>query len=230
MLVQLRIIPKTETCTPRAVTLFKFVSMFVIFIFSPLLCLQVKQMSHFLFAESDSFKPGSAPTIPAKEPSKKQPEKPTSVIGQEPGWLKSIYSDKYPLPEKSFNYDRVDPLNLELQRVTKKEPVFDELESIVRIKHAEAKMFQQRADDARREAEGLRRIAVTKNEKIEEEYASRIKKLHLAEAEEIRRRKLEEFTGLERAHQEYFNMRTRMETDIKDLLLKMETTKRNLAS
>ncbi|KAM7472520.1 hypothetical protein LguiA_010703 [Lonicera macranthoides] len=197
--------------------------------------------SHIMgfLTESDSFKSGNTPIVSAKELPKKHTEKPINIIGgssQEPVWLKSVYSEKSPLPEKlvgihpGFDYDRIDLSNSDPQRSAKKEPVFDELESIVRIKHAEAKMFQARADDARREAEGLRRIALTKNEKIEEEYAGRIKKLHLAEAEEIRRRKLEELTNLERAHQEYFNMRTRMEADIKDLLLKMEVTKRNLAS
>lgn len=120
-------------------------------------------------------------------------------------------------------------LELELQRSDKKEPLFDELESIVRIKQAEAKMFQSRADDARREAEGLKRIAMAKNEKIEEEYMARIAKLRLPEAEESRRQKSEELHALERAHLEYFNMKIRMEADIKDLLLKMEATQRNLA-
>lgn len=120
-------------------------------------------------------------------------------------------------------------MDTELQRNAQKNPVFDELESIVRIKQAEAKMFQSRADDARREAEGLRRIAVAKNEKIEEEYTSRIAKLRLVETEEMRKQKLEELHSLERAHREYYNMKMRMEEDIKDLLLKMEATKRNLA-
>ncbi|XP_068653041.1 protein OBERON 4-like [Aristolochia californica] len=117
----------------------------------------------------------------------------------------------------------------ELQVNVEKRPILDELESIVRIKQAEAKMFQARADDARREAEGLKRIATAKNEKIEEEYASRITKLRLGETEERRRQKFEELQVLERAHLEYFNMKVRMEADIKDLLLKMEATKRNLS-
>lgn len=131
----------------------------------------------------------------------------------------------------SFDFERNDKrsVDTELQRNSQKEPVFDELESIVRIKQAEAKMFQTRADDARREAEGLKRIAVAKNEKIEEEYTSRIAKLRLVESEEMRKQKLEELQSLERAHREYYNMKMRMEEDIKDLLLKMEATKRNLA-
>ena len=99
----------------------------------------------------------------------------------------------------SYSYDRNDKstVDLELQTSTQKEPLFDELESIVRIKLAEAKMFQSRADDARREAEGLQRIAMAKNEKIEEEYTSRISKLRLVEAEQLRKQKFEELQALE---------------------------------
>ncbi|KAG8646275.1 hypothetical protein MANES_10G140200v8 [Manihot esculenta] len=156
---------------------------------------------------------------------------------QDPSWLKPVYSEKAPKLERSasflpsFHTELNDkrPVESELERSAQKEPIFDELESIVRIKQAEAKMFQARADDARREAEGLKRIALAKNEKIEDEYRSRITKLRLVEAEEMRKQKYEEFKALERAHQEYFGMKMRMEADIKDLLLKMEATKRNLA-
>ncbi|KAF5736452.1 hypothetical protein HS088_TW14G00594 [Tripterygium wilfordii] len=154
---------------------------------------------------------------------------------QDSGWLKSVHMEKAPQLERSdslipsHRHERIErrPRESELMRSIQKEPVFDELESIVRIKQAEAKMFQARADDARREADGLKRIAIAKNEKIEEEYASRIAKLHVAEAEEMRKQKFEEFQALERAHREYFNMKMRMEADIKDLLMKMEATKRN---
>ncbi|KAM1443375.1 hypothetical protein ACFX2I_039661 [Malus domestica] len=130
----------------------------------------------------------------------------------------------------SFNYDQHEKriMDTELNTSAQKEPLFDELESIVRIKQAEAKMFQTRADDARREAEGLKRIAMAKNEKIEEEFRSRIAKLRLVEAEEMHSKKLEEVQALDRVHREYSNMKMRMQADIKDLLLKMEATKRNL--
>ena len=160
----------------------------------------------------------------------------TAGTSQEAAWRNSSFSEKSQLERASnllpsFDYERNDKrsMDTELQRNSQKDPVFDELESIVRIKQAEAKMFQSRADDARREAEGLKRIAVAKNEKIEEEYTSRIAKLRLVETEEMRKQKLEELQGLERAHREYYNMKMRMEEDIKDLLLKMEATKRNLA-
>ncbi|KNA11904.1 hypothetical protein SOVF_130760 [Spinacia oleracea] len=101
---------------------------------------------------------------------------------------------------------------------------------IVKLKMAEAQLFQKRADDARKEAEALQRIAVAKNEKVEEEYAGRMAKLRMPEVEERRRLKHEELQMLERSHREYFNMKTRMETDIKDLLIKMEATRRNLST
>lgn len=90
-------------------------------------------------------------------------------------------------------------------------------------------MFQSRADDARRDAEGLKRIAIAKSEKIEEEYTARIAKLCLAEADEMRKQKHDELQALEKAYWEYFNVKIRMEADIKDLLLKMEATKGNLS-
>ncbi|CAN1342382.1 Protein OBERON 4 [Linum perenne] len=157
-----------------------------------------------------------------------------SVAGpsQDGNWRKSVSIEKGPKLERTASLLPTFPPDLNDKRPIEsslKEPVFDELEGIVRIKQAEAQMFQTRADDARRDAEGLKRIAMAKNEKIEEEYASRIAKLRLAETEELRKQKLQEFQALERAHREYFGMKMRMEADIKDLLLKMEATKRNLA-
>ncbi|CAL0334292.1 unnamed protein product [Lupinus luteus] len=155
---------------------------------------------------------------------------------QEAAWLKSIYQEKPPLLERSASilpsFDRSDKRSL-VQELhissVEKDFGFDELESVIKIKLAEAKMFQARADDARREAEGLKRISLAKNEKHEEEYANRIAKLRLAETEEMRKQKFEELQALERAHLEYFNMKMRMDADIKDLLSKMEATKRSLA-
>lgn len=155
---------------------------------------------------------------------------------QDAAWMKSVYSEKTPLLERPPanilpSYDRNDKRSSaqELQMNVQKDFCFDELESIVKIKQAEAKMFQTRADDARREAEALKRIALSKNVKIEEECASRLSKLRLPEAEAMRKQKFEELQALERAHLEYFNMKRRMEVDIKDLILKMEATKRSLA-
>ncbi|XP_068648499.1 protein OBERON 4-like [Aristolochia californica] len=180
------------------------------------------------------------PSFPIKEPPpQKNPGEGSNVMAgptQEPAWLRPASTEKAPtaggVPMLDWEKTgaRRSVVVPELLVNVEKKPIVDELESIVRIKQAEAKMFQARADDARREAEGLKRIAIAKNEKIEEEYASRITKLRLVETEERRRQKLEEFQVLERAHLEYFNMKVRMEADIKDLLLKMEATKRNLST
>ncbi|KAE8734496.1 putative RNA/RNP complex-1-interacting phosphatase [Hibiscus syriacus] len=152
---------------------------------------------------------------------------------------KSVYSDKARLLESSSSLlpslhvdlnDRPDKCSLEseLQRSVQKELFLPELESLIRIKQEEAKMYQTRSDDARREAEGLKRIAVAKDEKIEEEYRSRVAKLRLAEAEETHKQEVEEFQALEGAYREYYSMKGRMEADIKDISLKMEATRRNL--
>ncbi|KAJ8643720.1 hypothetical protein MRB53_005468 [Persea americana] len=71
---------------------------------------------------------------------------------------------------------------LQMDRQRKKQQI-DELESIVRLKQAEADMFQLKASEAKREAERLQRIALAKSEKAEEDYASRYLKLRLNEAE-----------------------------------------------
>ncbi|GFP92090.1 protein oberon 4 [Phtheirospermum japonicum] len=192
------------------------------------------------FNETNLDRPVNVDTSiePRKELPTKNQERINGIGGSSlgAGWLKPVYPDKPPHLENpvkllpDFDGNRNENKFSDFQKsVPKEQHVFDELESIVRIKQAEAKMFQSRAEDARKESEALRRIAVTKSERIEEEYMSRIAKLRLAEAEDMRKQKVEELQALERAYQEYFNMKMRMETDIKDLLLKMEATRRNLA-
>ncbi|KAK8693353.1 hypothetical protein V6N13_070938 [Hibiscus sabdariffa] len=187
--------------------------------------------------DSHSFKPGNATSLSGKEQGKGM----NWIAGpsQDATRRKSVYSDKAPQLESSssllpsFHVDLTDQpdkcsLEPELQRSAQKQLFLPELESFIRIKQEEAKMYQTRADDARREAEGLKRIAIAKGEKIEEEYRSRVAKLRLAEAEATHKQKFEEFQSLERVYREYYSMKTRMEADIKDLLLKMEATGRNL--
>ncbi|KAF7808512.1 protein OBERON 3 [Senna tora] len=101
----------------------------------------------------------------------------------------------------------------------------ESLESIVRIKEAEAKMFQTKADEARREAEGFQRMIRTKTAQMEEEYAERLGKLSLQETEETRRKKLEELKVLENSHCDYYKMKMRMQAEIAGLLERMEATK-----
>lgn len=106
---------------------------------------------------------------------------------------------------------------------------FQSLETLVRFKEAEAKLFQRLADDARKEVEGYRRIAKAKAEKLEEEYAAKLAKLCLQEAEERRRKKLEELKFLENSHCDYQNMKVRMQAEIASLLQRMEATKKQWA-
>lgn len=105
---------------------------------------------------------------------------------------------------------------------------FDSLESIVRIKEAEARMFQGKADDARREAEEFKRMIRANMEKLEDEYAQKLANLCLQETEEKRRKKLEELKVLEDSHCDYYKMKLRMQAEIAGLLERMEATKQQL--
>lgn len=88
---------------------------------------------------------------------------------------------------------------LKLERHRKKQQI-DELESIVRLKQAEADMFQLKADEARREAEMLQSISLAKSEKSEEDYASRYLKQRLSEAEAERQYIFEKIKLQEGSH------------------------------
>lgn len=105
---------------------------------------------------------------------------------------------------------------------------FDSLESIVRVKEAEARMFQNRADEARRDASGFKRMIRIKGEKLEEEYSEKLAKLCLQETEERRRKRLEELKILENSHCDYYKMKMRMQAEIAGLLKRMEATKQQL--
>lgn len=102
---------------------------------------------------------------------------------------------------------------------------FDSLESVVRIKETEARMFQSQADEARREAEGYKRMIRLKNEKLEAEYGEKLEKLCLQDIEESRRKKLGELKNLENSHCDYYKMKLRMQAKIAGLLERMESTK-----
>ncbi|XP_038686877.1 protein OBERON 3 isoform X2 [Tripterygium wilfordii] len=109
-----------------------------------------------------------------------------------------------------------------------KKDTFESLESIIRIKEAEARMFQSKADEARREAEGYRRMMQAKSEKMEEDYSQKLAKLCLHETEDKRKKKLEELRTLESSHCDYYNMKLRMQAEIAGLLERMEATKHQL--
>ncbi|XP_004504583.1 protein OBERON 3 [Cicer arietinum] len=101
----------------------------------------------------------------------------------------------------------------------------ESLESIVRIKEAEARMFQTKADEARREAEGFQKMIRTKTAQMEEEYATKLSKLCLHETEETQRRKLDELKVVEHSYFDYYKMKKRMQDEIDGLLQRMEATK-----
>lgn len=102
---------------------------------------------------------------------------------------------------------------------------FDSLESMVRIKEAEAILFQSKADEARREVESYMRMIRAKSEKLEEEYAEKLSRLCLQETEERRRNKMEELKVLEHSQCDYYKMKLRMQAEIASLLERMEATK-----
>ncbi|MQM17568.1 hypothetical protein Taro_050541 [Colocasia esculenta] len=187
----------------------------------------------FLVGSESNFSNGP-PSFPQNDPCEKNTEATNGLVGSSKDLcLPDASVEKSPRLENgtsvlpSLGVDHRRSGDVELPRSLEKQQVVDELDSVVKFKQAEAKMYQARADDARKEADGLKRIAVAKREKIEEEYAKRIAKLRLVEAEEKRKQKFEELQALERAHHEYFGMKMRMEADIKNLLYKMEATKRN---
>ncbi|KAL0817546.1 hypothetical protein Bca101_073990 [Brassica carinata] len=74
----------------------------------------------------------------------------------------------------------VSELKLEME---KKKQQIEEVGRIVRLKEAEAEMFQLKANQAKVEAERLERIVKAKREKTEEEYVSNYLKQRLREAE-----------------------------------------------
>jgi hypothetical protein len=106
-------------------------------------------------------------------------------------------------------------------------PVVDELDSLVRLKQAEASMYQERANDARNQADDLRRIVIVKTARIEEDYATRIAELNINDLQGRCKQKIEELQVFERTHHQFFSMKTRMEASIKELLLKMQAMRQN---
>ncbi|KAJ1298039.1 hypothetical protein BS78_01G423300 [Paspalum vaginatum] len=109
---------------------------------------------------------------------------------------------------------------------TSKDDDSSSLETIVKCKEAEAKLFQKLADDARKEVDSYRQIVRAKTQKLEEEYATKVAKLCFQETEEKRRKKLEELKTLENSHYDYHKMKLRMQTEIQGLLERMEATKK----
>ncbi|XP_062216252.1 protein TITANIA-like [Phragmites australis] len=119
------------------------------------------------------------------------------------------------------------PLSIEPHFISaSKDDDSSSLETIVKCKEAEAKLFQKLADDARKEVDNYRQIVHTKTQKLEEEYATKLAKLCFQETEEKRRKKMEELKMLENSHYDYHKMKLRMQTEIQGLLERMEATKK----
>uniref|UniRef100_A0ACD5TWP1 Uncharacterized protein n=1 Tax=Avena sativa TaxID=4498 RepID=A0ACD5TWP1_AVESA len=109
---------------------------------------------------------------------------------------------------------------------TSKDDDASTLETIVKCKEAEAKLFQKLADEARKEVDNYRQIVRSRTQKLEEEYAAKLAKLCFQETEEKRRKKMEELKTLENSHYDYHKMKLRMQTEIQGLLERMEATKK----
>ncbi|XP_071706024.1 protein OBERON 3-like [Rutidosis leptorrhynchoides] len=134
--------------------------------------------------------------------------------------------------QKNINSSMVNGNNMIIEdewsiKSTKKD-VFDNnnVESLVRIKEAEARMFQNKADEARKEADGYKRMIRMNIEKLDQEYTIKIDKLCVSELEERKKKKFEEVKVLENAHIEYHKMKMRMQAEIAGLLQRMENTKK----
>ncbi|KAI4385861.1 hypothetical protein MLD38_003851 [Melastoma candidum] len=103
---------------------------------------------------------------------------------------------------------------------------FDSLESMIKIKEVEARMFQSKADEARREAEGYKQMIQEKITKLDEEYGQKVSDLRLHEVEERRRKMLDELQLLENSHCDYQKMKMRMQSEIGGLIERMEATRK----
>uniref|UniRef100_J3LLG1 Protein OBERON 4 n=1 Tax=Oryza brachyantha TaxID=4533 RepID=J3LLG1_ORYBR len=151
-------------------------------------------------------------------------------------WLPSVTLEGVPFLEKQGVISTAgSPSTLTKFRgadfqATDNKPTIDELDGLIRLKQAEANMYQQRANDARKEAETMKHITMVKYAQIEEQHATQIAGLHINELQEQRKRKIEELQVIERTYHQFLSMKTRMEGSIRELLLKMDATKQNFST
>jgi chromosome segregation ATPase len=111
------------------------------------------------------------------------------------------------------------------QELEREKGQIEELERIIRIKQAEAKMFAVRADEAQREAEGLQCIVLAKAEKIEQEYASNMAKLHLEEAEDHCHKAHNTLQVLQQAQLDFHTLQLPLLSELCDLLKQLDATR-----
>ncbi|XP_002960421.2 OBERON-like protein [Selaginella moellendorffii] len=128
--------------------------------------------------------------------------------------------------DRELEAKRNEIAEMQYSRARKRSEI-EEMESAIHIKQAEAKMFQLRADEARLEAERLRKIVLAKSEKMEEEYVAKGYKLHVNNAVEKRKRCFVEYQMLEKGLQDFNSMKSKLVTDVHDVLMKMDVMKRN---
>ncbi|PKA56086.1 Protein OBERON 3 [Apostasia shenzhenica] len=164
-----------------------------------------------------------------------QASQPENMVPRPPAMAINPSKPAFTINSTSSIFDSIDalksdtnpkPTAIEPQFLWPKDDGFQNLDTVVRLKETEAKLFQRLADEARREMDSYRQIARAKVEKLEEEYASKLAKLCLQEAEERRRKKLEELKFLENSHCDYQNMKRRMQAEIASLLERMEATRK----
>lgn len=128
--------------------------------------------------------------------------------------------------DSELEQKRQEANELQQERERKKAQI-EELESIVRIKQAEAKMFALRADEARREAEGLHRIMLAKADKIEQEYTGKLSKLGIDDAEDRCRKHRETVQVLQQAQMDFHAMNLPLLNELHELLKQLEASKRH---
>lgn len=170
--------------------------------------------------------PGQAPSTPSSAETKKS--SPVPFINKQPSTQTTLEMAKEALAtyDSELEQKRQEASELQQERERKKAQI-EELESIVRIKQAEAKMFAVRADEARREAEGLHRIMLAKAEKIEQEYAGKLSKLGMEDAEERCRKHLETVQVLQQAQMDFHAMNQPLLNELHELLKQLEASKRH---
>lgn len=179
------------------------------------------------FDESSSYgaTPGQAPSTPLSAETKVSP---LPFSSKQPSTQTTLEMAKEALAtyDSELEQKRQEASELQQERERKKAQI-EELESIVRIKQAEAKMFAVRADEARREAEGLHRIMLAKAEKIEQEYGGKLAKLGMEDAEERCRKHHDTVQVLQQAQLDFRTMNQPLLNELHDLLKQLDASKRH---
>lgn len=128
--------------------------------------------------------------------------------------------------DRELEQKRQEASGLQQERERKKAQI-EELESIVRIKQAEAQMFARRADEVRREAEGLHRIMLAKTDRLEQEYSDKLSKLGMDEAEERYRKHCDMVQVSHQAQMDFQAMSLPLLSELHDLLRQIEASNRH---